>query len=925
MSRSSEQKAQRLAIDLLQGVEPLTTVEVTFAVDRALVLFPDATVNRDQLIKDVEAACNVYVPAATVLEGREEHVEWLSDRRADIDWRLWRRYEQYLEDVKDWAPQATYRLSEVTDQILRRLENPARPGSWDRRGMVVGHVQSGKTANYTGLICKAADAGYKLIVVLAGVHDSLRSQTQLRLDEGFLGYDTQKRMFFDQTNTRLGVGLLPGVDFYHVNSLTSSSQKGDFKKTIASTANVTVGGADPLLLVVKKNKSILNNLISWVTSVQQELQHGQTKARVPHVPMLVIDDECDHASVNTKDTFDTAGSFDPDADPTAINACIRALLDSFEQKAYIGYTATPFANIFIYKDADSTKYGEDIFPRSFIINLKQPSDYIGAARVFGLDEDVEVGIAEVQPLPMTSTVFDADVWIPSNHKKNYIVPETLPYSLRRALLSFIVVCAARQARGQSSEHNSMLVHVTRFTDVQAQVAEILGTALSYIKDRLQLGDGSREITLLDELHSLWTEDFVPASALFDDETLMPVSWEQVADELRTASAKIEISTINGTARDALEYFGKPNGVSVIAIGGDKLSRGLTLEGLSVSYYLRASRMYDTLLQMGRWFGYRPGYADLCRLFTTADLQRWYKDIAMANEELLLQFDEMALSGGTPEDFGLRMRRSPEGLMISAAGKMRNGKKMRLSFSGSISETIMFNRNHDTIRSNFEATEKVVKLARASARLRSPKPAGNYVWDAVDGEAVADYLDSFETHANATKAQARVLAKYVRARLNGSPPELTSWTIALLSNPGIEKGVAGLAVGCTERAKFPQGEPIGDTYAIRRLVSPADEAIDLSLAELATAQEDTKQLWEDGAIRSQRETPPDLPSGPAIRRARPPNRGLLLIYCLDPTRAELPETLPPIIGLALSFPDSEGADTIEYVINNVYWQQEIGFE
>lgn len=912
-----------MAVMLLDAIPQVTTDEVVKVVDRVLSILPDAKPEREQLIRDVEAACNVYVPAPTVLEGKDDHLEWLPDRRGEIDWRLWHRYQQYLEDEKGWVPQATYRLDDITDQILRRLEDPKRPGRWDRRGMVVGHVQSGKTANYTGLICKAADAGYKLVVVLAGVHDSLRSQTQLRLDEGFLGYDTQKRMFFDQTNTRLGVGLLPGVDFYHVNSLTSSAQKGDFQKKIASTANIAVGGADPLLLVVKKNKSILNNLISWVTSVQQEVRHGETKARVPHVAMLVIDDECDHSSVNTKDTFDTSGSFDPDVDPTAINGCIRQLLDSFEQTAYVGYTATPFANIFIFKDSETEKYGEDIFPRSFIINLKKSSDYIGAAKVFGLEGDLAAGIEHVEPFPITRTVDDTVGWVPSTHKNGYAVPHEIPGSLRRALLSFILVCAARQARGHLTAHNSMLVHVTRFTMVQQQVADQLGAELAYIKDRLEFGDGGKGGTLLDEIKDVWDSDFVPTTNAFHDRTIVSVSWDQVSSVLRSAAAKIEINIINGTVKDALEYFGKPNGVSVIAIGGDKLSRGLTLEGLSVSYYLRTSRMYDTLLQMGRWFGYRPGYADLCRLYTTADLQRWYKNITLANEELLLQFDEMALTGGTPEDFGLRVRRSPDGLMITAAAKIRNGTAMRLSFSGSISETIIFSRDPAVVAANLARTESLVKLLQASAARRPG--AGNFVWDDVDGYAIADFLDVFETHASATKAQARVMAKYVRSRLQDKPAELASWTVALISNPGPKKPIAGFTVGCTQRAKFPSDKPLNGVYAIRRLVSPTDETIDLSEDELASALFRTKKLWEDGVTKSKKNEPPEIPNGPSIRRARPRHRGLLLIYLLDPTNAEFTVSSPPLIGFAVSFPYSDGAEAIDYMINNTYWEQELGLE
>jgi hypothetical protein len=930
MSQTAAQKAKRMAVMLLEANSQITTEDVVGAVDQVLTLLPEAAADREQLIRDVEAACNVYVPGPTALDGHDDHVEWLPDRRGEIDWKLWHRYQQYLEDEKGWVPQATYRLDDVTDRILRRLENPKRPGRWDRRGMVVGHVQSGKTANYTGLICKAADAGYKLIIVLAGTMDSLRSQTQLRLDEGFLGYDTQKRMFFDKENTRLGVGLLPGVDFYHVNSLTSSEQKGDFKKQIASSASLTIGGADPLLLVVKKNKSILNNLISWLKSAQQETQHGETKARVPRVPMLIIDDECDNASVNTKDTFDASGVFDPDVDPTAINGCIRRLLDSFDQAAYVGYTATPFANIFIFKKATTEDYGEDLFPRSFIINLKKSSDYIGAAKVFGLEADPGSGIEGVDPYPITRTVEDADVWMPGVHRVGYAVPHDLPESLRRALLSFILVCATRHARGQTAEHNSMLIHVTRFVAVQQQVAELVGAELAYMKDRLEFGDGGKEQQLIAELESLWKNDFVPTSGMFSDETLIDVSWEQVRSALRTAAAKIEINIVNGSSKDALEYFGKPNGVSVIAIGGAKLSRGLTLEGLSISYYLRTSRMYDTLLQMGRWFGFRPGYADLCRLYTTAELQRWYKDITLANEELLLQFDEMALTGGTPEDFGLRVRRSPDGLMITAAAKIRSGTAMRLSFSGSISETILFKLDASSIASNLQVTENFVKLLQATVTRRRSgdtdtdnRGGNNLVWEGVDGYVVADFLEEFNTHTGATKAQSRVMAKYIRSRLGGDPAELTSWTVALMSNPGLEWRVAGLKVGCTKRSKFPPTKVIESDYAIRRLVSPSDEMIDLTEDQRTAALEQTRSLWKEGATKSNKDTPPRLPSGPSIRRARPKGRGLLLIYLIDPS--ELKGTSVPIVGLAVSFPYSESADAIEYMINNTYWEQELGLE
>ncbi len=312
-----------------------------------------------------------------------------------------------------------------------------------------------------------------MIIVLAGVHNSLRSQTQLRLDQGFLGFDTQQRQFFDQANAPIGVGKLNGVKLYHVNSLTNSAENGDFTLSVARQANVMVGGSDPLLLVVKKHPSVLRNVIRWSTEIQQELHPEHGRMIVPDVPILVIDDEADHASVNTADTpYDENGNASDDASPTVINGLIRKLLHSFEQSAYVGYTATPFANIFIYNGARSEEHGRTI-PRSFIINLPEPSNYYGPGRVFGVAADPAEGIDERPGLPIVRPIEDFEDWMPNRHKKSHI-PDAAPGSLVEAMHAFVLACAARMARGQVEVHNSMLVHVTRFTDVQGQVVDQIG-------------------------------------------------------------------------------------------------------------------------------------------------------------------------------------------------------------------------------------------------------------------------------------------------------------------------------------------------------------------------------------------------------------------------------------------------------------------
>jgi hypothetical protein len=909
-----ESNLKRVALLLLQGAE-VTPEMVATTADQVIGLRSDderRSLDRERLIKAIEEACNVSIDAPTALEGEDDHVEWLADRRAGVEWRFWTRYRQYLEEVKDFAPPVVSRLDDVTDQILRRLEDPQRPGRWDRRGMVVGHVQSGKTANYSGLICKAIDAGYKLIVVLAGVHDSLRSQTQLRIDESVIGFDTQRRMDFDQGNTRIGVGRIKGLPFYHVHPLTSSAQKGDFRKTVAQQVGVVIGGQDPVVLVVKKHKSILENLRDWATSTLQVKSREGGKPRVPDVPLLVIDDECDHASVNTKDTFDSTGEFDPDVDPTAINGAIRKLLDSFEQTAYVGYTATPFANIFIFKDADTEEYGEDLFPRSFILSLKKSSEYVGADRVFGLNADPARGIDFAPALPIVRTVADADTWLPGNHKKTAVVSTDIPESLRTAMLSFVLACAARRARGETTAHNSMLIHVTRFTDVQAEVRDAIALALQQIKDRVEFGDGRRGRRVLEELRALWEDDFLNTTAEFDDPSLQAIPWADIEAELHPAASKIEIRVINGQAADALDYYERKTGLSVIAIGGDKLSRGLTLEGLTVSYYLRASKMYDTLLQMGRWFGYRPGYGDLCRLYTTSELQRWYKDITLANEELFQQFEEMALLGGTPNDFGLRVANSADGLLITARAKLRTGTKLKLSFSGSISETIMFKLD-STVDANLASTADFVAGLGAHSRV----VRNNFVFDSVPADQIIAYLREFRTHPSATKAQARMLVTYIEGRL--ADGELEEWTVSVISNPaGPTKHplTEALSVGTTIRAQFPDSEdPERDTYSIRRLLSPPDEALDLTAEEYEVALDKTKLA---AARAGDDKPPPTDPSGTFVRRARPVSRGHLMIYLLDkkPTNRDL----PPIVGLGLSFPYTEQDAAIEYTVNNVYWDE-----
>ena len=772
---SDLERARVVALNLLTADTPPDEAEVRrvaeIAVQAVRAQSSGAEVDVDTLVRELEANLNVVVgSASTLTDDSSDHLPWLADRRASIEWKFTKRYQRFLKERRGWALPTLQRSDDLTDRVLGLIEDPERPGAWDRRGMVVGEVQSGKTSNYIELICKAADAGYKFIVVLTGTTNSLRAQTQLRFDEGFLGWDTRLNLALDARNKRVGVGTLLGEPLLRAIPSTNAEERGDFNLRVANQFNVRLGG-DPVIMVVKKYGSVLRNLTRWVRSMSPV----GPREPMPNTPILVIDDEADFASVNTR-----PASPDDDEDPTAINRRIRELLNAFEQRVYVGYTATPFANIFIYPDQDAGRYGRDLFPRDFLINLPVPSNHVGPTKVFGLPEGPDDGVGPVPALPLVRILNDHQDQIPNVHRSNLTIGE-LPASLTNAMKAFILACAARAARGQQGMHNSMLIHVTRFVDVQSQVADLVRFELRDLQNRIRYGDGDSPNRITDQLRAMWLEDFVPSSRavarLYPDLMLgcAEVSWEAVQATLVEASQRIQVKVINGAARDVLDYWDHPEGLSAIAIGGDKLSRGLTLEGLSVSYYLRASRMYDTLLQMGRWFGYRPGYVDLCRLYTTDELRDFYSHITMATDELRQEFDLMADRGMTPSEFGLRVRSHPAGLVITAANKMRNGTSMTVSYSAGITETISFDRAPDVNRRNHERYSRFVASLGSSDRLRT----GNRIWREVSGEDVADLLTDINVHPGSRKARGDYIARYIRSQ--NSLGGLVNWTVVLVSN------------------------------------------------------------------------------------------------------------------------------------------------
>ena len=538
----------------------------------------------------------------------------------------------------------------------------------------------------------------------------------------------------------------------------------------------------------------------------------------------------------------------------------------------------------------------------------------------------------------------------------------LPTSLKRAIHCFILTCAARRARGHGKKHNSMLVHVTRFVDVQNHVVRLVRDEVVALQRRIEFGDGSRKPTVRDEFRELWETEFVPVSKALGEDAGPTLTWAQVDAELHGAASKFVILPINGFAKEALDYKEhEAEGRNVIAVGGDKLSRGLTLEGLSISYFLRTSRMYDTLMQMGRWFGYRPGYLDLCRLFTTGQLKDWYRHIALADVELRREFDYMVDSGQTPQQYGLRVRTHPGGMTVTALNKMCHSERRELKWPGLLVQTTVLPKDISRVSANLAATESLISAIGDSFRGTDIKTR---LWTDVSAKKVASFIAALRFPPESARASGQQLADFINQQAAKPKPELTSWTVVLVSSEQAElkrqRTLAGITIGLIRRTPESQTRETL-TLPNSNFINPPDQSLDLALMPLdqaalnVLAQKSTLPSELQGLLpaagkslrdvalqvtlsriaagKLKGDVTKNVPNGRIVREIRPKSHGLLLIYpLLAPSvipgsdgRADEATGLDPdgqpIIGVALSFPTSDTVLGVEYRVNRV-WDAEI---
>lgn len=687
----------------------------------AAVLFSD--LDNSEISEVVAQITNeeevTFLEGGTVIDP-ETFEYWLGPRKKITPTPRWDAYKQLLID-RDWDAPVITELDSQSDEIVELLGDPLKEGEWARRGLLLGEVQSGKTANYLGLLNKALDYGYKVIVVIGGHTNELRRQTQQRFDTDLLGIDSE---YIDdnipnEKIPRIGIGLINAESPPNV----MTTVRGDFDAQKKRAGVMWMASSNPTVFIIKKNAKLIANVANYIRS--------QAGINNFDIPLVVIDDESDWGTPNTG----TA------TDPTRVNGEIRKLLDSSSRSSYIGITATPFANIFIDHTAVTPETGPDLFPKDFIRVLPAPSNYFGVFQYFSSTHK-----------GLRYSVDDCIEVLPIVHKSNHVVDE-MPPSLENAVVSFLLGTAIRRLRLKQPRAASMLVNVSRFNDVQGQIHDYVSDYLETVRARVS-SEFKRPATdrsaLYEEIKEIWASEYQSDGSF---------SWEEVAEKLFEIVEEFRVELVNSktvgerdkrrkvltTAQRKQEDL-----LPTIFVGGDVLSRGLTLEGLQVSYFVREPRTMDTLMQMARWFGYRDGYEDLIRIWIpeqTSDDFVWAAEVIFELREML---SEMRARQLTPSQFGLRVRAHPEGFKIVAANKAKNAASHHVGpilFENCMKESFQLSAGEVERKINFDATnDLLLNLGKSPEPKSEVLKNGYHLWTEVPLDLIQKFFLQFRGHA-----------------------------------------------------------------------------------------------------------------------------------------------------------------------------------
>lgn len=643
----------------------------------------------------------------------------------------WNAYRSHLEG-KGWGSRVIQAIDRASTKITNELLCPNGFKEDRFQGLVLGYVQSGKTANMAATIAKAADSGYRMVIVLAGMTNVLRQQTQIRL-------------------------LTDVVSHNPLLWLEGTTIESDFKPGSIPKLP-TAGHGRCSLFVVKKNAAVLRRLKKALNKLSD--------IEVKSLPTLIIDDECDQASINTSAYRSSV---------TRINGLIRDLCEKLSKVTYVGYTATPYANVLMSET--SVDGSRDLYPSEFIISLDEPEGYFGARRLFGEDTDAE----NDTELPYIRRVLDEDCTSlqPPSRKDRETFAPALTQSLSDACDWFLLSLAARRARGQGETHCCMLIHTTIYAACHRQIRRMIEREwLKPTIDALRKNDGER----IGQFQALWeSESFVLGAdrrAQLDCPD-KPEGFVVIMKSLIAAAESITM-TVENSESDFFERldFNSGQPVRSIVIGGNVLARGLTIEGLVCSYFIRTSSQYDTLMQMGRWFGYRRGYEDLPRIWMTRELENAFRDLVNVEEMIRSEIASISSKGWTPSHLAVRVPQIA-GLSITARNKlvMENLEQCEVSYYGTHEQTISFPADAIFHQANWQAGTNLIDEVMANRSIASSKKGDSTLFCDVPYRSIVRFLRSYVFDRESLKG----VKEFVQSEIDNGEESMEIWNLAVMGS------------------------------------------------------------------------------------------------------------------------------------------------
>lgn len=817
-----------------------------------------------------------------VVESDEKLVPWFGNYYKDLGVTRWDRYTDYLQNKKGFAQSTLNAMRENLFKITDLLGNP-HGSNFKRKGLIVGDVQSGKTANYIGLMNLATDAKYKLMIVLTGTTNTLREQTQIRIEDG-LGKESKNPK---------GVSAIRNRDYSEMMSpVYLTSVDDDFTKSAGKSLALSLEQTNtPIVIVTKKNSNALRNIYEWLEEYSKLKNHDHIDSS-----LLLIDDEADFASVNTKKEEDS---------PTAINSRIRSILELFTKSSYVGFTATPFANIFIDPQTNDDMYGQDLFPRDYIYVLGESSEYLGVQQLFTEQADFEDTLIKLNEE-------EVERYIPLKHKKDYRM-NNLPPSLKNAINLFFLANAIRDMRGDRTKHRSMMINISRFSDMHINIKDIVSERINYMKREIRLNsklpyEEAVSNSVINELRASFNREYsnLEQGYTFDD----------ILRQLNDSTHNISVGIINMNHKEIDYLQNEENGLRVIVIGGFALSRGLTLEGLIISYYWRNSVMYDSLLQMGRWFGYRPNYRDLVRIFMTEEVISDFSFIATATDELKNDLEFNSKQGLTPRDFGIRIRSGQTGLIITARNKMRTGvsKVTSANFNHDIVETLALTvqdkqLNEDNIKL---ITEFIDSNKDSLSRNFNPKKPGvtSGLVD-IDKLYIIEFLRNYKTVLG-SKFDNQLIVRWLT---ENNSAILDKWDVVFMD-------------GGDTTLKYDYGNSVTGQGASRTMIAAKEvEGVYLSTRSRLGSPTDGRMGLNKEQLKIVTKKYESLTTIPQRNYfdAEVNRKPLLAIYSVEPRDSQhknsLVDKLVPLISLGIPELGEKESKYVNYTVNKVYQMKE----